>query len=245
MVTAILSLMLFFTSCTKTTEKPQKQVETLSAQDTLLTANDVESHKNQEAFLKGRIQKFTPWTKGKGANHMFWDWEIVLYGGGTYPMISKDSAIDIGKFENKNVIIQAKVFYGIVIGSEEGQNATGYRIDAENIFSDASLMDTCRTYQDLESHQNQDAFTEGKIIEYIPPHDNSKLGDEKIWDWEIVLSDKYKYPLISKNASLDVNNFIGKNVIVKGKVFSGIIFGEENTANISGIRIDAEEIYLK
>lgn len=106
-------------------------------------------------------------------------------------------------------------------------------------------MDTCRSYKDLESHQNQDAFIEGKIIEYVPPYDNSKLGDEKIWDWEIVLPDKYTYPLISRDPTLDVNSFIGKQVIVKGKVFYGIIFGEENTANMRGTRIDAIEIYLK
>lgn len=106
-------------------------------------------------------------------------------------------------------------------------------------------MDTCRSYKDLESHQNQDAFVEGKIIEYVPPHDNSKLGDEKIWDWEIILPDNNKYPLISKDPTLDVNSFIGKNVLVKGKVFHGIIFGEENTANMRGTRIDAMEIYLK
>lgn len=106
-------------------------------------------------------------------------------------------------------------------------------------------LDTCRSYLDLEAHQNQNAFVEGKIIEYVPPRDSSKLGDEKIWDWELVLPDKYSYPLIAKDAPLDVNSFIGKNVIVKGKVFYGIIFGRENTANMQGYRIDAEEIYLK
>jgi len=103
-------------------------------------------------------------------------------------------------------------------------------------------MDTCRTYTDLESHQNQDAYIEGKIIEYVPPHDSSKLGDEKIWNWEILLSDNYTYPLISKDPDLNVDKFIGKNVVVKGKVFYGIIFGSENTANMRGYRIDAAEI---
>lgn len=106
-------------------------------------------------------------------------------------------------------------------------------------------LDTCRSYQDLEAHQNQTAFVEGKIIEYVPPRDSSKLGDEKIWDWELVLPDNYKYPLTAKVPSLDVNSFIGKNVIVKAFIKFGIIFGYENTANIQGYRIDAEEIYLK
>jgi hypothetical protein len=108
-----------------------------------------------------------------------------------------------------------------------------------------TAMDTCRSYKELESHQNQDAFIEGKLIEYVPPHDNSKLGDEKIWDWEIVLPDKNTYPLVFKDPTLDISSFTGKNVIVKGKVFYGIIFGEENTANMRGYRIDAMEINLK
>lgn len=105
-------------------------------------------------------------------------------------------------------------------------------------------LDTCRVWADIESHWNKDAYVIGKIIEYVPPHDNSKLGDEKIWDWEIIISDNHTIPLTAKNKSLDVNSFIGKNVIVKAYVLYGIIFGRENTANIQGTRIDAEEIYL-
>ncbi|MCI0448572.1 MAG: hypothetical protein L0Y79_02155 [Chlorobi bacterium] len=109
----------------------------------------------------------------------------------------------------------------------------------------AQEIDTCRSYTDLEAHQNQNAFVEGKIIEYVPPRDSSKLGDEKIWDWELVLPDNYKYPLTANAPSLDVNSFIGKTVIVKAFIKYGIIFGYENTANIQGYRIDAEMIYLK
>jgi hypothetical protein len=106
-------------------------------------------------------------------------------------------------------------------------------------------LDTCRSYTDLEAHQNQTTLVEGRIIEYVPPRDSSKLGDEKIWDWELVLPDNYKYPLTAKAPALDVNSFIGKNVIVRAFIKYGIIFGYENTANIQGYRIDAEEIYLK
>jgi hypothetical protein len=105
-------------------------------------------------------------------------------------------------------------------------------------------LDTCRLWDDIESHWNKDAYITGRIIEYVPPHDNSKLGDEKIWDWELVTIDNYSIPLISKNKNLDVNIFIGKNVIVKSFIKYGIIFGTENTANIQGTRIDAQEIYF-
>jgi hypothetical protein len=106
-------------------------------------------------------------------------------------------------------------------------------------------LDTCRSWQDLEAHRNQTAFVEGRIIEYVPPRDSSKLGDEKIWDWELVLPDNYKHPLTAIDPALDVNSFIGKTVIVKAFIKYGIIFGRENTANIQGYRIDAEMIYLK
>lgn len=105
-------------------------------------------------------------------------------------------------------------------------------------------LDTCRVWADIKSHRNKDAYITGKIIEYVPPHDSSKLGDEKIWDWEILTADNYTIPLTAKNKSLDVNSFIGKNVIVTGFILYGIIFGRENTANMRGTRIDAEKIYL-
>ncbi|HJY63491.1 MAG TPA: hypothetical protein VJ455_04990 [Ignavibacteria bacterium] len=105
-------------------------------------------------------------------------------------------------------------------------------------------LDTCRFWADIESHRNKDAWVIGRIIEYVPPHDSSKLGDEKIWDWEIVTADNYSIPLTAKTKELDVSSFIGKYVIVKAYILYGIIFGSENTANIQGTRIDAEEIYL-
>jgi hypothetical protein len=105
-------------------------------------------------------------------------------------------------------------------------------------------LDTCRMWGDIESHRNNNAYVIGKIIEYVPPHDSSKLGDEKIWDWEIITADNYAIPLTAKNKSLDVNSFIGKYVIVKAFILYGIIFGRDNTANMQGTRIDAEEIHL-
>ncbi len=103
--------------------------------------------------------------------------------------------------------------------------------------------DTCWIYLDLEEHQNMEAIIAGKLIEYIPPYDNSKLGDEKIWDYELKTQDGYKVPL-NKTQSLDVEKFKDKDVFIKATIKHGIIFGEVNTANMQGYRIDPVEIYL-
>lgn len=253
MITAIISILLMVGACSKPIERQlNTEYRQIFAQsDTITTNQGIESHKNEHAYIKGRFQKFTPWTEGKGANHMFWDWGIALPGGGSYPVITKSTVIDLSNYENKDVLIYGKVFFGIIIGdSNPGhQSASGYRIDVERIhvlspgFTQGTL-DTCRLWKDIESHWNMNAYVEGKIIEYLPPHDNSKLGDEKIWQWELVTADNYSIPITAKNSALDISSYIGKNVIVKAYIQYGIIFGRENTANIVGTRIDAEEIYL-
>src|SRR5262245_58042781 len=88
--------------------------------------------------------------------------------------------------------------------TEKQQNQTG--------FKQFPIIDTCRTIEQIESHWNSDAIVEGRVVEYVPPHDSSKLGDEKIWNWEIVLADNYSIPLTSKDKNLDINKFVGKNV---------------------------------
>jgi hypothetical protein len=252
MITAIISILMFFGLAVKPIEK---QIYTESQKvyfvDTVTNTAELESNKNTKAYLTGRFQKFTPWKEGKGANHMFWDWEIVLTGGGSYPVITKSSVIQLSDYENKNVLIYGNIFHGIIIGDSDPnhQSMTGFRIDAENIIILAQTipypgLDTCRTWSDIESHYNMYAYVQGKIIEYVPPRDHSKIGDYKIWNWELITADNYSIPLTAKNPALDINSFIGKNVIMKAYILNGIIFGEENTANIRGTRIDAEEISL-
>ncbi|MEO8514860.1 MAG: hypothetical protein ABI543_14980, partial [Ignavibacteria bacterium] len=97
----------------------------------------------------------------------------------------------------------------------------------------AADMDTCWVYADIQSHAGMDVICAGKIIEYIPLGDGSKLGDEKIWDYELKTQDGYKVPL-SKMPSVDIENFKGKDVFIKANIKYGIIFGSENTANITG-----------
>ena len=258
MIIAIFSLLFLFNSCTKSTIK-QDELSFYSRQknsDTLSSIGKIDEFKNKDAFIIGKLQKFTPWTEGKGANHMFWDWEVSFRGGGAIPLIEKKKAggdkINFAEYENRNVIIYGTVFFGTIIGDDnEGhQSASGWRIDAIGIsFAEDNLMqnlklDTCRLWGDIESNWNKDAYVVGRIIEYVPPRDNSKLGDEKIWDWELVTIDNYSIPLISQNRNLDVNSYIGKNVILKAFIKYGIIFGSENTANMQGTRIDAQEIYV-
>lgn len=230
--------------------------------DTVRNMVQAEANKNKEVILVGRIQKFTPWTSGKGANHMFWNWEIVLEGGGVIPIASKDKSdgesINFAEYENEDVVVFGTVYFGTVIGGKDPdhQSASGYRIDADGIFSlkegvpgmnvepVSPTLDTCRTWADIEAHFHQSAYVEGTIKEYLVPYDSSKLGESKIFDWELVTVDNYKIPLTSKNSNLDVNGFIGKRVIVKAYILNGIIWGEENTANMTGTRIDAYEISL-
>lgn len=253
----ILSAFLIFfllTPCINSVEKPQYQGNNIII-DTCHTIQEAQNLKNKEAVIYGRLQKFTPWKEGKGSGHMFWRWEISFPGGGAIPIVSKDKSdgesIIFDEYENRNVIVKGTVFYGIIIGDSDPthQSATGFRIDADDIMYDVSKpesnypLDTCRVWKDIEAHYNCEAYVTGKIIEYTPPHDNSKLGDEKIFDWEILTADNYKIPLFAKNKELDINSFNGKNVIVRGNVIYGIIFGYENTANIEGTKIDALEIF--
>lgn len=181
---------------------------------------------------------------------MFWDWEIKLEDGGKIPVVSADKSdgesIIFNEYENQNVIVFGTIYYGIVIGNPDGQSASGYRIDADGIMiNDGTPLpprDTCRSWKDIEYHWNSDAYVVGWVHTYEPPHDNSKLGDEKIWQWVLKTPDNYSIPLITENNSIDINNYIGKSVLVNAFIKYGIIFGRENTANMVGTRIDAYDI---
>ncbi len=221
--------------------------------DTCRTINDVNINKGKDVIIYGKLQKFTPWKKGKGSGHMFWQWEIAFPLGGAYPVISKPGgdSIDFKQFENQNVIVHATVYFGIVIGDSNPnhQSATGYRIDAESVELDPLAppitIDTCWIWDDIESNHNREAFIAGKLLEYVPPHDGSKLGDEKIWNYELQLADGYEIPLVDmSSAGLELAGFVNRDVFVKAYVLFGIIFGSENTANMRGTRLDAYEIYV-
>ena len=221
--------------------------------DTCRTVNDVNVNKGKDVVIYGRLQKFTPWEKGKGSGHMFWDWEIAFPLGGAYPVISKPGgdSINFNRYENQNVIVHATVYFGIVIGDSDPnhQSATGYRIDAERIEIDPLTppipIDTCWIWDDIENNHNREAFIAGKLIEYVPPRDGSKLGNEKIWEYQLQLADGYEIPLVDlSSAGLELAGFINRDVFVKAYVLFGIIFGDENTANMRGTRLDVFEIYV-
>ncbi len=93
----------------------------------------IEQNKNKDASLVGMFQKYSPNTSGKGANHMFWDWELMLKDGFSIPLKNNTDTTYYKRFEGKKVRIKGYIFYGIVIGSAEGQNARGFRIDPVEI----------------------------------------------------------------------------------------------------------------
>lgn len=106
--------------------------------DYSLTCNTwecLEKNSNKDASIKGVFRKYTPEKKGKGAGHMFWEWEILLSDGNAVPVSGSNKMIKYKNFEGKKVTIKGLIFYGIIIGSDNPneQSATGYRIDAVEI----------------------------------------------------------------------------------------------------------------
>jgi len=93
----------------------------------------IEKNKNKDVTIKGAFRKYTPNKTGKGAQQMFWDWEIVLDQDLAVPVKSTNNKINYAYFEGKKVLIKGNIFYGIVIGHAGEQNATGFRIDAVEI----------------------------------------------------------------------------------------------------------------
>jgi hypothetical protein len=248
MISLLISLMLGFTSITYSIPKQ----ETIPVYiDTCRSMTDAEKFMNTNAVICGRLQKFTPWLNGKGAGHMFWQWEIKLSDGTAIPVVNKNKSdgesIVFDEYESRNVVIYGTVYYGIIIGDSDPnhQSMTGFRIDADgiDIAGNITAQDTCWLYADIEAHPNMDAIIAGKVIEFVPPGDGSKLGDEKIWDYELVTQDKYRIP-IRKDKYLNLEKLKNKDVFINGYVKYGIIFGEPNTANMQGYRIDPLEISL-
>lgn len=250
MISLLISLMLVFTSCTNSAPKQFSQTV---YNDTCRSMTDAENLKNKKAVIFGKLKKFTPLKEGKGRGHMFRQWEIVFPGGGRIPVVNKDKSdsesIVFDEYANQNVIIYGKVFFGIIIGDSDPshQSATGYRIDADGIANitntkQSANIDTCWIYLDIQAHPNLEAIVAGKLIEYVPPYDNSKLGDEKIWDYKLLMQDGYSVPL-DKSSDINLESFKNKDVFIKAFVKYGIIFGDTNTANMQGYRIDPVEIY--
>lgn len=251
MISLLISLILLFTACTKSAETENSKT---TNSDTCRSWDDAEKLKNIDAVICGRLQKFTPWLSGKGAGHMFWQYEIKLADGTAIPVVNKDKSdgesIPFDEYESRNVLIHGTIYYGIIIGDSnpEHQSMTGYRIDAESIVmvletAPMNTLDTCWVYADIEAHPNRDAVIAGKIIEFVPPRDGSKLGDEKIWDYELVTQDNYRIP-VRKEKYLNLEKFKDKDVFINGYIKYGIIFGEPNTANMQGYRIDLLDVSL-
>jgi hypothetical protein len=97
------------------------------------TSDCLVKNKNKDAVVSGTFRKYTPNKKGKGANNMFWDWEILLSDSIAVPVKSTYTEINYKFFEGKKVNIKGVIFFGIIIGDKEGQNATGFRIDPVQI----------------------------------------------------------------------------------------------------------------
>lgn len=95
----------------------------------------INENKNTDAIIEGVFRKYTPNKTGKGAGHMFWDWEIMLADSFAVPVNNSNVKIKYQSFEGKKVLIKGNIFYGIIIGTddENTQNARGFRIDPAEI----------------------------------------------------------------------------------------------------------------
>ncbi len=113
----------------KESESNAQQVDRKSYSVSCSTWDCLEKNKNKDAIIKGVFRKYTPNKTGKGANYMFWDWEIMLTDSFAVPVKSSFNEINYKYFDGKKVLIKGTIFYGIIIGSADGQNATGFRID--------------------------------------------------------------------------------------------------------------------
>ncbi|MBZ0201455.1 MAG: hypothetical protein K8I03_00405 [Ignavibacteria bacterium] len=253
MKSAILILLAFVFACTAPVFATAQTAGDLQA-DTCRSMKNARKLKNKSAVILGKLQKYTPIKAGKGQGRMFWQWEVSLQGGGRIPVVSKDKSdgesIVFDEYENLDVVIYGSIFYGIVIGDSDPnhQSATGYRIDADGIRlaeeSDRkTALDTCWIYLDIQEHLNVEAIVAGKLIEYKPPHDGSKLGDEKIWDYELQIQDGFTIPLQKTSENLELAAFIDKDIFLKAFIKYGIIFGDTNTANMEGYRLDPIALY--
>lgn len=121
-------LLLVCLSVSGTQQSPGKEKEDVCKDWTC-----VERHQNKMATIVGTFQKYQPNTKGKGANRMYWDWQILLQDSTKIPVSAENKTKNYSFWEGKKVRIVGTVFHGIIIGSAEGQNATGYRIDPQSI----------------------------------------------------------------------------------------------------------------
>jgi hypothetical protein len=248
MTSLFISVMILFTICAHSAER--WSVDNVF-RDTCRSWADAERLKNTDALIIGRLQKFTPWLSGKGSGHMFWQWEIKLADGTAIPVINKNKSdgesIVFDEYESRNVIIHGRVFFGIIIGDSDPshQSMTGYRIDADGIdlTGVTAKQDTCWVYADFQSYADKDIIAAGRLVKYAAPDDGSKLGAEKIWDYELLTQDNFRVPL-KKDKYLNLEEFIDKDVFINGYVKYGIIFGEPNTANITGYRIDPLTVTL-
>ena len=97
---------------------------------------ELKAQTNKNAIVIGLFQAYQPNKTGKGAGHMFWDWELRLADNRRIPAIAVPyGSIGFEAFAGKQVKATGKVFYGIVIGSPDPnmQSAMGYRLDIEKL----------------------------------------------------------------------------------------------------------------
>lgn len=134
----IISFLLLITGCQASTIATTNDLTDIENHETPSIANnltDLENYKNRTAIINGILEEFEPWETGKGAEHMFWDYQLELEDGTTIPAITENTDLDLSAFKDTAVTIRGEIFYGIIIGDEEGQNMTGFRIDINEITS--------------------------------------------------------------------------------------------------------------
>lgn len=91
----------------------------------------LEKNKNSYAEITGIFKKYSPNQQGKGANIMYWDWELLMSDGYAVPISTSNKKINYLNFNGKNVCLKGFIYNGIIIksNSPNGQQATGFRLD--------------------------------------------------------------------------------------------------------------------
>jgi hypothetical protein len=96
----------------------------------------IESNINEPAKIIGKLQEYSAPESGKGSKSIFYKWEILLRDHAKVPVQPMDRFLDLAPYQNKQVMIQGKIYFGTVVENTDplAQSAMGYRIDLEKIF---------------------------------------------------------------------------------------------------------------
>lgn len=93
----------------------------------------IEKNKNKNASIHGLLRNYTPTIKVKDKSAKFITYELLLADSVAIPI--RESDISYHNYLGKQVIIDGFIFYGVVMGQDDGRSsfATGFRIEIDKI----------------------------------------------------------------------------------------------------------------